>query len=139
MVGINLWRHDTQHNDTQHNDTHPNGTQPNDIQHNDTPHYNDTQHNGTQHNLMYCYFECHLCSVSIMFSVTNKLIMLSVIMLNVVCWVSWHPIYSEYIFKFLMSCIGYILKWYTLVIIRQQHLIFAKIENAFGCKIVFLL
>ncbi len=33
---------------------------------------------------MYCYAECHLCSVSIMLSVTNKPIMLSVIMLNVV-------------------------------------------------------
>ncbi len=32
----------------------------------------------------YCYAECHLCYVSIMLSVTNKPIMLSVILLPVV-------------------------------------------------------
>ncbi len=44
----------------------------------------DNQHNDGQHNVVYCYAECHLCSVSIILSVTNNLIMLSVIFLNVV-------------------------------------------------------
>ncbi len=60
------WRQDTHHNNIQHNDTQ----------------HNDIQYNNTQHNVMYCYSECHLWSVSIMLSVTNKLIILSVIMLN---------------------------------------------------------
>jgi hypothetical protein len=49
----------------------------------DTQH-NDTQHNDTQHNVVYCYAECHLCSLSIMLCVANKPIGLSVIMLYIV-------------------------------------------------------
>jgi hypothetical protein len=88
---LELWRHDIQHNDTQHNDT-----QHNDIQNNDTQH-SDIQHNDIKHNnklglplrsmtlsimIECCYAECHLCCVSIMLSVADKPIMLSVIMLK---------------------------------------------------------
>ncbi len=44
----------------------------------------DIQYNDTQSNVVYSYAECHLCSLSIMLSVANKPIMLSVIMLDVV-------------------------------------------------------
>ncbi len=44
----------------------------------------DIQYNDTQSNVVYCYAECHLCSLSIMLSVANKPIMLSVIMLDVI-------------------------------------------------------
>jgi hypothetical protein len=59
------------------------------IQHNDTQH-NDTQHNNKNVTLsitalgtQYCYAECHLSSVFFMLSVTNKLIMPSVVILSV--------------------------------------------------------
>ncbi len=46
--------------------------------------HNDTQHNGTR----YCY-AVSLCWLSFMLSVANETIVLSVIMMNVVCWLSW--------------------------------------------------
>jgi hypothetical protein len=68
-----FWRR----HDTQHKDIHLNDTQHNNL-------IRDTQHNDTQHNVVDCYSECHLCSVSIMLSVQNKPIMLSVILLSVI-------------------------------------------------------
>ncbi len=55
----------------------------------DTQH-NEIQHNDTQHSDTKCivlnvtYAECHLCQMPFMLSVTNKPIMLSVIMLNAI-------------------------------------------------------
>jgi hypothetical protein len=92
---------DPQHNDTQHNDTQHNDTQHNNIQHNDTQ-LNDTQRNNIQHNTLVIvtlstmkvsiktfnaelhYAECLLCGVSLMLNVTNKSVMLRVIILTVV-------------------------------------------------------
>ncbi len=86
-ISLLWWRRNTQHNGTQHN-----GTQHNDIQHNDTQHINKNatlsiMALGTQR----CYAECHLSWVSLMPSVTNRPIMLSLVMLSVMvplCWVS---------------------------------------------------
>ncbi len=105
---------ETEPNDIQHNDTQHNETDPNDIQHNDTQHngiqHNDTQHNDTEPNdfqhdatqhsdaqlkdthynsidtvmLSVVYAECYLCYLLFMRSVTNKPIILCVIMLSVI-------------------------------------------------------
>ncbi len=63
------------HNDTQDNDIQQNNTQDSDIMH------NDTKHNGTWRSILPRWMS--FCCVPFMLSVSNKHIMLSVIMSNV--------------------------------------------------------